>query len=45
METSQAPSVLAALAVEIRDDSNRPFKPQNPDLYYSHLHIEYYYFC
>ncbi len=34
----------AAPAIEARDDIDRSFKPQNPDLYYSHLHIECYYF-
>ncbi len=38
----QAPAAPAAKA---RDDTDRPFKPQNPDLYYSPSHIERYYFC
>ena len=33
-----------ALNFEVREDAlDRPFKPQNPNLYYGHLHIEYYY--
>ncbi len=38
-------AIPAALAAEARDDTDRPLKPQNPDLYYSHLHMECYYFC
>ncbi len=43
-----APTALAAPAApatEARDDTNRPLKPQNPDLYYGNLHMECYYFC
>ena len=40
----QAPAAPATL-VEVRNNADRPFKPRNSDLYYSHLHIEYYYFC
>ncbi len=36
---------LAAPVAEARDNTNRPLKPRNPDLYYGHLHMEYYYFC
>ncbi len=36
---------LAAPAAEARDDTNRPLKPWNPDLYYGNLHMECYYFC
>ncbi len=38
----QAP---AAPATEVRDDTDRPLKPRNPNLYYGNLHIECYYFC
>ncbi len=40
-----APMALAAPALEARDNTNRPFKPQNPNLYYDNLHMECYYFC
>ncbi len=39
-----APAALAAPAAEARDDTDRSLKPQNPDLYYGHLHMECYYF-
>ncbi len=44
---AQAPAALAAPApdVEARDETNRPLKLWNPDLYYGNLYIEYYYFC
>ncbi len=40
---------LAALAtpapdVEVTNDTDRPLKPRNSDLYYGNLHIECYYF-
>ncbi len=41
----QAPAAPVAPAAEARDDTNRPLKPQNPDLYYGNLHMECYYFC
>ncbi len=42
MEKAQA---LVAPATEARDNTNRPLKPRNPDLYYGHLYMECYYFC
>ncbi len=39
----QAPAAqvaTAAPAAEARDNTNRPLKPRNPDLYYGHLHME-----
>ncbi len=42
---NQAPTALAAQATEAKDNTDRPFKLRNPDLYYGHLHIECYYFC
>ena len=36
-----APRASAALT-KARDKIDRPFKPQNPDLYYSNLYIKYY---
>ncbi len=41
----QAPAAPATLAAEVKDNTDRPLKPRNPDLYYSNLHIECYYFC
>ncbi len=41
----QALAAPVAPAAEARDDTDRPLKPRNPDLYYNHLHMEYYYFC
>ncbi len=41
----QTLAALAAPDTEGRDDTNRPLKPRNPDLYYGNLHMEYYYFC
>ncbi len=41
----QAPAAPAAPAAEVRNDTDRPLKPRNPDLYYDHLHMECYYFC
>lgn len=38
----QAPAALLAKA---RDDFDRFFQPQNPNLYYGYLHIKCYYFC
>ncbi len=40
-----APAAPATLAAEARDNTNRPLKPRNPDLYYDNLHMECYYFC
>ena len=47
MERAQAPAALTALslAAEARDNTDRPLKPQNPNLYYSNLLMECYYFC
>ncbi len=41
----QAATVSAVLAAEIRDNTDRPLKLRNPDLYYGHSNIECYYFC
>ncbi len=41
----QALAALAAPAAEARDNTDRPLKPRNPDLYYGNLHMECYYFC
>ncbi len=40
----QAPVAQAAPAAEARDDTDRPLKPRNPDLYYGNSHMECYYF-
>ncbi len=47
MERIQVSAALAAPApdIEARDNTNRPLKPRNPDLYYGNLHMECYYFC
>ncbi len=47
MEKAQVPAVSTALAlyIEAKDNTNKPLKPQNPDLYYGNLHMECYYFC
>ncbi len=45
MERAQALVVLVAPATETRNDTNRPLKLWNPNLYYGHLHMECYYFC
>ncbi len=51
MEKTQAPAAPAAPAAsvapaaEVRDDTDRPLKPRNPDLYYGQSHMECYYFC
>ncbi len=42
---NQAPTVSAVPAAEARNDTDRPLKPRNPNLYYGHLHMECYYFC
>ncbi len=44
---AQAPAALAASAPDVRarDDTDRPLKPRNLDLYYSKSHMECYYFC
>ncbi len=43
---AQAPATPAAPVPEkARDDTDRPLKPRNPDLYYGNLHMECYYFC
>ncbi len=41
----QAPASLAASIPEAKDNTNRPLKPRNPNLYYDHSHEECYYFC
>ncbi len=47
MEKTQAPTVPAAPApdVEARDNTDKPLKPRNPDLYYGNSYMECYYFC
>ncbi len=46
IEKTQAPAAPAALApdVEARDETDRPLKSRNPNLYYDNLHMECYYF-
>ncbi len=44
IERAQALAAQAAPGVEVKDNTNRPLKPRNPDLYYSHFHMECYYF-
>ncbi len=46
MERTQALAVPAAPApdVETRDNTDRPLKPRNPNLYYGNLYMECYYF-
>ncbi len=41
----QALAAPATPAAEARDDTNRPLKPRNPDLYYGNSYLECYYFC
>ncbi len=38
-------SATPAPDIEARDNTDRPLKPRNPDLYYDNLHMECYYFC
>ncbi len=38
------PTILIASDKEASDNTDRSFKPQNPDLYYGHLYMECYYF-
>ncbi len=45
MERVQALAASAVSDVEARNNIDRLLKSQNPNLYYSNLHIEYYYFC
>ncbi len=46
MEKMQVPAAPAALVPEkAKDDTDRPLKPRNPNLYYGNLHMECYYFC
>ncbi len=45
IERVQALTAPAALITEAKDDTNRPLKPWNLDLYYGHLYMECYYFC
>ncbi len=47
MEKTQASTAPVAPApdVEARNNTNKPLKSWNPNLYYSNLHIECYYFC
>ena len=42
MKKAQA---LIAPATKARDDTNRPLKIWNPNLYYGHMYMECYYFC
>ncbi len=42
-EATAAPATPAS-DIETRDNTDKPLKPQNPDLYYGNLHIECYYF-
>ncbi len=44
MKRAQAPVALTAPVAEVRNNNDSFLKPQNLDLYYSYLHIEYYYF-
>ncbi len=46
MERTKAPALPATPVpdVETRDDTDRPLKSRNPDLYYGDLHMECYYF-
>ena len=41
MKKAQAPAIPA---IEARHNTNRSLKTWNPNLYYSHMHMEYYYF-
>ncbi len=41
----QAPVALVAPDIEAKDNPNRPLKPRKPNLYYSNLYMESYYFC
>ena len=45
MEKTQTQAVLAISATKVKNNTNRPLKSQNRDLYYSHLHIKCCYFC
>ncbi len=47
IESAQVFATPAALEpdVEARNNTDRPPKPRNLDLYYGNLHIECYYFC
>ncbi len=38
-------AALVAPATKARDDTDRPLKLRNPDLYYGNSHMECYYFC
>ncbi len=44
---AQASAAPAAPApdVEAKDDTDKPLKPRNPDLYYGNSYMECYYFC
>ncbi len=41
----QAPAAPVVPVAEARDNTDRPLKPRNPDLYYGHLHMKCYYIC
>ncbi len=41
----QALAAPAASVAEARENTDKPLKPRNPDLYYNNSHIECYYFC
>ena len=44
MKKGQALAALATSAAKARDNTGRPFKLRNLNLYYSHLLMECYYF-
>lgn len=44
MEIAQA-LIAPAPTARARDNTSRFFKLWNPNLYYSNLYMEYYYFC
>lgn len=37
--------LVGTQAAKARENTDKPLKLQNLDLYYSHLHIKCYYFC
>ena len=47
MEKTQVSTALITPTSEkkARNNIDRPLKPWNPNLYYSNLYMEYYYFC
>ena len=44
MEKIEVSATLAVLAAKVRNNTDRFLKPQNFNLYYDYLYIEYYYF-